>query len=97
MDHHNTIFNNYVGIKEEMIQLEERYLSKDYSPFDKNQGAARVRDEMAPIAELAVPPKMRQRRTKGNCSTSIHVYHLLTLYQNSSWCTQELQRVQNVD
>ena len=48
-------------------------------------------------SEEATPPKKKQRRTKGNSATSTFINvctNLLTLYQNSSWCTQELQRTQ---
>ena len=83
-----------------MIHLEEWYLSKDYSPLDEDQGAVRqavrVQDEME-SSEEATPPKKTQRRTNINSATSTFINvctTLLTLYQNSSWCTQELQRTQ---
>ena len=45
-----------------MNELEERYLSKDYFPFDKDQGAVRVRDETASIVELAAPEAEEDKR-----------------------------------
>ena len=57
---------HFIGVSQNLEQETKTFslrkgsfLSKNYFPFDKDQGAVRVRDELVPIAEHSVPPKMK--------------------------------------